>query len=88
MVCRVMSKMLGKLGYVDTENETLVLVEGDALGMPDNLKRLQDFQFELQFIDGIGSVYSPFALRDPPQSNGNAPLLLRDPAVSVIVVAS
>src|SRR4029077_18581861 len=28
--------------------------------------------------DGVGSVYSPFALRDPPQANGNAPLILRD----------
>ena len=64
--------------FVDPENETLVLVEGDRLGTPDNFKRLQDFQFELQFIDGVGSVYSPFALRDPPQANGNAPLLVRD----------
>src|SRR6185295_14473080 len=56
--------------FVDPENETLILVEGDRLGTPDNFKRLEDFQFELQFIDGVGSVYSPFALRDPPQPNG------------------
>src|SRR5205823_12986100 len=33
--------------FVDPENETLVLVEGDRLGTPDNFKHLQDLQFEL-----------------------------------------
>jgi GAF domain-containing protein len=64
--------------FVDPENEILVLVEGERLGTPETFARLQDFQFELQFIDGVGSVYSPFALRDPPLPNGNAPLVIRD----------
>src|SRR3977135_750229 len=34
--------------FVDPENEILVLVEGDRLGTPENLRRLQDFQFALQ----------------------------------------
>src|SRR3990172_1380818 len=62
--------------FVDPENETLVLVEGDHLGQPANFQRLQDFQFELQLIDGVGSVHSLFALRDPPDARGEAPLLI------------
>ncbi len=63
--------------FVDPENETIVLVEGD-LRTADHLKRLQDFQLELQFADGVGSVYSVFSLRDAPLPNGNAPLVVRD----------
>jgi predicted RND superfamily exporter protein len=66
--------------FVDPENETLVLVEGEGLGTPDSLRRLQDFQFELQFIDGVGSVYSPLALRDPPTASGNPPLVISETA--------
>jgi predicted RND superfamily exporter protein len=66
--------------FVDPENETLVLVEGD-IGKPENLARLQDLQFELQFIDGIGSVYSLFGLRQaPPEAGAEAPLLVRSTA--------
>ncbi|MEX0853815.1 MAG: MMPL family transporter [Bauldia sp.] len=64
--------------FVDPENETLVLVEGDHLGEAANFRRLQDFQFELQLIDGVGSVHSPFALREPPNARGEAPPLIND----------
>src|SRR3990172_4681646 len=64
--------------FVDPENETLVLVEGDHLAEPANFQRLQDFQFELQLIDGVDSVHSLFALRDPPDEAGAAPLLISD----------
>jgi predicted RND superfamily exporter protein len=69
--------------FVDPENEILVLVEGDGLGAPANFKRLQDFQFELQFVDGVGSVYSAFALRDPPGASGNPPLVVRDASLGL-----
>ncbi len=64
--------------FVDPENETLVLVEAPDLGDPAILRRLQDFQFQLQLADGVASVYSLFALRDPPDANGDAPLLVND----------
>ena len=69
--------------FVDPENELLVLVEGDRLGAPDNFQKLQDFQFELQLVDGVDNVYSPFALRDPPDANGNSALIVNDPGTGL-----
>ena len=62
--------------FVDPENEILILVEGKRLGEPEVFAKLRDFQFELQFIDGVGSVVSAFALRQAPDANGDAPLLI------------
>ena len=64
--------------FVDPENETILLVEGDRLGEPGVLQKLEDFQFELQLADGIDSVYSLFALREAPTDDGDAPLVVRD----------
>lgn len=64
--------------FVDPENETIVLVEGDRLGDPDVFQRLQDFQFEMQVAEGVRSVYSLFALRETPDANGDAPPLVSD----------
>jgi predicted RND superfamily exporter protein len=64
--------------FVDPENETILLVEGERLGEPDVFQRLQDLQFELQLTEGVGSVYSLFALRAAPRANGDMPLLVRD----------
>ncbi|HVY20892.1 MAG TPA: MMPL family transporter [Bauldia sp.] len=64
--------------FVDPENETILLVEGDRLGEPATFQKLQDLQFELQVADGIDSVYSPFALRAPPDAIDNAPPLIAD----------
>ncbi len=66
--------------FVDPENETLVLVEAPDLASPAVFKRLQDFQFELQLIDGVGSAYSMFSLRDPPDAGGAAALVIDDTA--------
>jgi predicted RND superfamily exporter protein len=66
--------------FVDPEEETVILVEGAAIADPPVFSRLQDFQFELQLIDGVESVYSLFALRDPPDAEGNAPLVVGDTA--------
>jgi predicted RND superfamily exporter protein len=65
--------------FVDPENETIVLVEGDRLGEPDTFRKLQDLQFELQVADGVASVYSLFALRSAPSAAGDAPLLVNNP---------
>lgn len=64
--------------FVDPENETIVLVEGDNLDAPATFQKLQDLQFELQLADGVDGVYSPFALRAPPDASGNAPPLIAD----------
>ncbi len=64
--------------FVDPENELLVLVEGKDLGTPENFQKLQDFQLELQLVDGVDNVYSLFALRQPPDANGDAALLVND----------
>ena len=64
--------------FVDPENETILLVEGDRLGEADVFQRLQDLQFELQLTDGVGSVYSLFALREAPNDSGDVPLLVRN----------
>ena len=69
--------------FVDPENETLVLVEAPDLGSPAVLRHLQDFQFELQLIDGVGTVYSMFSLRDPPDASGAAPLVINDTATGL-----
>lgn len=66
--------------FVDPENELLVLVEGKDLGSPENFKKLQDFQLELQLLGGVDNVYSLFALRQPPDAAGNAPPLVGDSA--------
>ena len=64
--------------FVDPENELLVLVEGKDLGTPENFQKLQDFQLELQLLDGVDNVYSLFALRQPPDANGDAEVLVND----------
>jgi predicted RND superfamily exporter protein len=64
--------------FVDPEEETVLLIEGKSLAEPAVFTRLQDLQFELQFIDGVESVYSPFALRDAPDADGNMPLVIDD----------
>ena len=69
--------------FVDPENELLVLVEGKDLGSPANFQKLQDFNLELQLVDGVDNVYSLFALRDPPNANGDAPPLVSDAAAGL-----
>ncbi len=69
--------------FVDPENETLVLVEGEHLGDPATFQKLQDFQFELQLLDGVDNVFSIFALRHRPEADGNAPLLIDDPGAGL-----
>ncbi len=64
--------------FVDPENELLVLVEGKDLGTPQNFQKLQDFQLELQLLDGVDNVYSLFALRQAPDANGDAGPLVSD----------
>jgi predicted RND superfamily exporter protein len=66
--------------FVDPENETILLVEGDQLGAPATFQKLQDLQFELQVTEGIDTVYSLFALRSPPDANGNTAPLVDDAA--------
>jgi len=64
--------------FVDPENENLLLIEGADLGTPENFAKLQQLQFELQFVDGVDNVFSLFALRDPPDANGDATLVVDD----------
>ena len=64
--------------FVDPENENLLLVEGADLGSPANFARLQELQFELQFIEGVDNVFSLFALRHPPDANGDSSLVVSD----------
>lgn len=64
--------------FVDPENENLLLVEGKDLGTPENFQKLEQLQFELQFIDGVDNVFSLFALRHPPDANGDATLVVND----------
>lgn len=64
--------------FVDPENENLLLVEGADLGSPENFARLQELQFELQFIEGVDNVFSLFAVRHPPDANGDASLVVGD----------
>ena len=66
--------------FVDPENELLVLVEGNDLGKPEVFQKLQDFQLELQLIDGVDTVYSLFALREPPDDSGDAAPVVSDTA--------
>ena len=69
--------------FVDPENEILVLVEGAKLGDPAVFTKLRDFQFELQFIDGVANVASAFSLRDAPDANGDAALVIDDSATEL-----
>ncbi|HET7715645.1 MAG TPA: MMPL family transporter, partial [Bauldia sp.] len=64
--------------FVDPENENLLLVEGADLGTPENFGKLQELQFELQFIEGVDNVFSLFALRHAPDANGDASLVVAD----------
>jgi predicted RND superfamily exporter protein len=64
--------------FANPESEIVVLVEGRDLGDPETFGLVRDFQFELQFIDGVVNVFSPFGLRGPPVSAGNAPPLILD----------
>ncbi len=68
---------------VDPESESLVLVEGPNLGRPDVFARLADLNFELQLIDGVDNVFSPFALREAPDADGDTPLVVADPAAGL-----
>lgn len=68
----------------DPENELLVLVEGPDLGTPAFFSRLQDFHFELQLADGVGSVFSLFSLRHPPPPGGGDPAtIVSDPGAGL-----
>lgn len=69
--------------FVDPENENLLLVEGPNLGSPDSFARLQELQFELQFIDGVDNVFSLFALRHPPDEHGDAALVVGDASLGL-----
>ncbi|MEO8667681.1 MAG: MMPL family transporter, partial [Bauldia sp.] len=69
--------------FVDPEDETVLLVEGKTLGDPAVFQHLQDLQFELQLVDGVESVYSLFALREAPDADGNAPLVVADPGAGL-----
>ncbi|MHA1158810.1 MAG: efflux RND transporter permease subunit [Alphaproteobacteria bacterium] len=62
--------------FIDPENELLLLIEGETIAEPAVFRRLQDLHFELQLTEGIGSVFSLFALRDPPDEAGIAPLVV------------
>ncbi len=64
--------------YVDPENQALVVIEGEALGEPQNLSRLQDLHLELSLLRGVGSVFSLFSLRTAPDVNGNTTPLIAD----------
>jgi hypothetical protein len=64
--------------FVDPENEILILVEGPGLGEPKTFAKLRNFQFELQFIEGIRNVTSAFSLRHAPDANDDAPLLITE----------
>ena len=64
--------------FVDPESEIVVMVKGDHLGDADTFARLRNFQFELQLVDGVANVFSPFGLREPPVSAENAPPLVLD----------
>lgn len=64
--------------FVDPENEILLLVEGDRLGEPEVFTKLRDFQFELQFLEGVQNVTSAFALRMAPDVNGDTAVLIDD----------
>ncbi len=64
--------------FVDPENELLVLAEGVSIADPATFLRLQDLHFELQFVAGIDSVFSLFALREAPDAAGNAPPVVND----------
>ena len=65
-------------------SETILLVEGANLGDPETFQRLQDLQFELQLTDGVASVYSLFALREPPTDDGDAPLVVGDAGLGLV----
>ena len=69
--------------FVDPENEVILLVEGKDLGAPAVLSRLMDLQFELQLADGVESVYSPFALREPPDAAGDTAPIITDPSLGL-----
>lgn len=69
--------------FADPENQILVLVEGDSIREPATLQRLLDFQFELQLLDGAGSVYSLFSLRTPPDAEGITSPLVADAAAGL-----
>lgn len=64
--------------FVDPENESIVLVEGPAIATPQGLTKLMEFHLELQLIDGVESVFSPFSLRHAPDANGDAAPLIAD----------
>lgn len=64
--------------FVDPENQILVLIEGD-IGSPEHFALLRDLQLELQLVPEVGSVFSPFSLRTPPDENGGTRPLIAAP---------
>ena len=69
--------------FVDPENQLIVLVEATSLAGADIFSHLREFQFELQFVEGVADVFSLFALRYPPDEAGNAPLVIDDMVASL-----
>jgi uncharacterized protein len=65
--------------YVDPENQILVVVEGEGIGDPDTFTKLRDLHLELSLLPDVGSVFSPFSLRTPPDANGSTRPLIADP---------
>lgn len=65
--------------YVDPENQALILIEDPALGSPENFVRLRDLHLELSITPDVGSVFSLFSLRAPPDADGNTRPLVADP---------
>lgn len=64
--------------YVDPENQILILVEGASLGQPDTLAKLRDLHIDLTLLPDVGSVFSPFSLRTPPDADGVTRPLIAD----------
>ncbi len=69
--------------YVDPENQVMILVEGAALGDPDNLAKLSNLHIDLTLLPDVGSVFSPFSLRQPPDENGSTRPLIADAAAGL-----
>ena len=69
--------------FADPENQILVLVEGADLGSPETFERLRDLHLDLQLLRQVGSVFSPFSLRQPPDKNGGTRPLIADPSAGL-----
>ncbi len=69
--------------YVDPENQVLILIEGASLGEPGTFASLRDLHIDLSLLPDVGSVFSPFSLRTPPDANGNTRPLIADAAAGL-----